>query len=168
MKGSEMLTMLVNRGVITTIGNEYFLTDRLNKLDADDDLKSNLLVMEEPEKASNMDLYPKEIRESGINKKVKAILDYCKVPGVINRNGSRFLVRSSDKFSSKALLNIVLDPAYKPEIVLKVIRDYYETIDYPKAFKRFVLEGDLISLYDDFVNGGSLDAPEKPDNQVWG
>jgi hypothetical protein len=169
MKANEILVQLINRGVVHSIKDEYFLTDRLDKMDRDDKLEANLLVMEEPVEASNMDLYPKEIREAGIAKKVEAVLDYCKVPAVIVKGNSRFLVRSADKLSKGELMSIILNVEYKPEVILKCITDYYATMEYPKAFKRFILEGDLVALYSDYIKGDtSLESPEKPDNQSWG
>lgn len=165
MKADEILVKLINLGVIHKAGNEYFLTTILNDLEATQELEDNLTI--ETNEINLSHLYPREIREASSNKKVDAVLDYCKVPLIVQRENTSFMVRSSDNTSKNILLKYLKDSNIIPSVLLTCIKDYYAFMMYPKSFKKFVTEGDLYSLYKYYENGNKLGETEIPDNTIW-
>lgn len=165
MTGKETLVELINLGIIHVLGTDnYFITDRANELFTPTEDASSITI---PEKVnvSSFALYPESIREASLENKVKVTLDYCEVPAVIERNGSRFMVRSADALTRRSFIKIMQNTEYEPEILLKSIKDYYKNIDYPKAFKRYIADGDVFSMYKYYKEGNELGSSDKPSNQ---
>lgn len=164
MKLSEIVTDLINIGVIHQVGEEYFLTDKLEEM-AKAERSTILLAVDEPEIDLNR-LYPETIRKASNSKKVLAVQDYCEVPQSRSTGSGTFLLRSNDNITQAKILKILRDKTLEPKIVLACIKDYYKTIDFPKAFKRFIAE-DFDSMYSHHAKGKKLDTDELPDNKQW-
>ena len=166
MTATQVLVELLNLGIVHKIGDEYFITTNVDKILNKTQIESNLTIPIVEVDISN--LYPETIREANIDVKLKAVLDYCEVPAIItNDTGGRFMVRSNDSATRTAMLKILKNSNYVPAVVLEVIKDYYQKIPYPKAAKRFLVEGDFESLYDYYNSGKKLDSTDKPDNTNW-
>ena len=165
MTSKEILVELINLGVVHVIGEEYFVTHRVNEIfEKTDDASS--ITLKEHQDPRDFSLYPETIRCASIENKVKTILDYCEVPEIVTRGNSKFMVRSFDGLTKTSVLKIMKNTKYVPAILLKAIKDYYAYMEFPKAFKRFVSDGDIFSMYTFYENGNSLDNPEKPNNEV--
>jgi hypothetical protein len=164
MTAQEVLIKLINLGIVHNIGDVYSITSKVTDAMDEIDEASTIAI---PVINTGGELYPQPIREASSSKKAQAVLNYCEVPGMILRSGSKFMVRSDDKQTRAAVLRLIKDQTYDPTIILKVIKDYYAYMEYPKAFKRILLEGDLDSLYKYYKEGNSLSSTEKPTNEQW-
>ena len=162
MTAEETMSKLINMGIVSKIGDTYNITSRASDLFAEEDAKNVITINEY---AVDNSLYPKEIREASMSNKVKAILDYCKVP-VVSDKGS-FMLRSNDGLTKKSILGIIQDKDISPPILLKAIRDYYTNIEFPKSFKNFVKDGDIFSIYKYYESGRVLDGNSTPNNELW-
>lgn len=166
MTAQETLIKLINIGIVHTIGDEYFITQEADNLLAKNQLEENLTVP--TVKVSISELYPETIRNASLDKKLIAVLDYCKVPAVIETDGGgKFLVRSNDGQTRTRMINILKNVEFKPSLVLQLVKDYYSFIPYPKAVKRFLGEGDFDSLYTYYAEGNRIQGTQKPGNEVW-
>lgn len=164
MSPSEILTQLINLGIVHKIEDEYVITNRVYRVLEELEIprESSINV---PKTIEINNLYPKEIREAAQSKKAEAILLYCKVP-VLSKEG--YLIHSFDGTSLNTLDAIIKNPEYDPTTLLEVIRDYYTFVDYPKGFGKFVRDGDLLTFYRWYKAGNKLGATgEKPDNTFW-
>lgn len=163
MSAEEILILMINKGLIHVIGDEYFPTS------VTDDLllknpEINVLSIEKPLKVDISNLYPEEIRLAAPSNKVEALMDYCNVPVTVsNGKGGFYTVRSDSDFIAKRVNSILSNPDINPVLLLKVIKDYYEKIDFPKSFKRFV-DDELMVLYRSYEKGDEI-VGDKPDNQ---
>jgi hypothetical protein len=163
MTASEVLTKLINIGIVHKIGEDYFLTSKINEAMDYMDLPEESVV-NLPKTIVIGELYPPEIREAPPGKKAEAILLYCKVPILSDSN---YLLHSIDGISRNQLNLILKNKEYKPDLLLKAISDYYKHTSYPKGFGKFIREGDLITLYKWYLAGNKLSGTDVPDNTKW-
>lgn len=161
----EILTLLLNKGIIHKIGESFLITDKYEQLIGSSDSGS---VIELPTVSLELSVfYPASISNVKPENRIDAILDYCKVPETVSNNGKEYFVRSFDKNTKKVINSILEDTKYKPSIVLKAIEDYYTHTDYPKSFKNFVADSDIFSVYKMYARGDSLGSTEIPDATSW-
>ena len=165
MKLNDIVVILINKGVIHKVGEEYFLTSTVNKVLSDINIHDNFTI-DERIKPSLHKLYPSSIREVSEEKKIKALLAYCKVPEVFNKNGSSYILHSVDMKSKKIIMGILYDSRYEPEKVLRVVSDYYQNTEYPKTVKTFFSDRDFETLYEMAKEGKNLKSIVKPDNDT--
>jgi hypothetical protein len=165
MTGQEVLTYLLNKGVIHKIGEDKYLpTSKVAQLTANVKV-INSLDIQAPKQPLISSLYPKEIREASEDKKVQVLLNYCNVPTMWEGPSGNYMVRSADITTNQTLLGKIYDPEVEPELLIKVIKDYYSVYGYPKSLKRFLSEGDFDTLYGDYVEGRFLEG-DLPDNKT--
>lgn len=161
----EILTLLINKGIIHKIGESFLITDKYERLIGSSDSGSTI---ELPTVSLELSVfYPSSIRDVKPSERVEAILDYCKVPETVNISGREYFVRSYDKNTRKVINSIIENSAYKPQIVLTAIEAYYTHTEYPKSFKNFVADNDIFSVYKMYDRGDSLGGTEIPDAASW-
>jgi len=166
MTQTEILNVLLNNGIIHRIGDQWLLTDLYETLMEEPD--TSILDFDEVE-VKEVTRYPDEIRLVKPSKRVDALLDYCEVPLMHTTNsGKKYPVRSSDKATRNAIEKILSDTDIEAEILLASIKDYYTNTDYPKAFKNYVKDGDIYTMYEFAKKGDTLggDALSK-DPGIW-
>lgn len=165
MKLEELIPALINMGIIHKIGDDYSITKN-HGYAPKEEVVGNTLDLGDQAVLPVTKLYPELIRNSSESKKLKAMYDHCKVPYMIQSpTGGRYTVRSNDKFTREAWIDVMQNISLDPDIVLKVISEYYTHYEYPKAFKRFIVE-DMQSAYDMYVKGETF-KNNSLDNTSW-
>ena len=165
MTQRELLSALLNHGIVHKLGDEWFLTDAYKALG---DAEVNMIEIEDVEvKAFNK--YPDEIRLVKPSLRVTAILDYCKVPRLhTTSTGRKYQVRNNDAATRAAIDKIMSNNSIDATILLRAITEYYANTDFPKSFKNFVKDNTIMETYELIKEGGSLseDAHSK-DPGIW-
>lgn len=157
MDQKSVIMHLLGKGVMHEIDGKFYFTTLFNKLLGKlKDVKTDKLDLPDvPVKPS--ELYPPTIRLVKAAARVEAILDFCQVPAIITTaDGKTYSVRNYDSKTVRTVASIVLNAKYVPSILLLAITDYYSRMDYPKSFKNFILDNDVLAMYSLYEGGKSL------------
>jgi len=162
MKKDEIIERLIHNKVIFKLKDEYYFNEDYDTLkDKKEGTTLNVNVQ-----TSLFNIYPEVIDKVAANKKLEAVYNYCKVPLKFKPDmGTPYLVRSLDKNTKEAMRVIMQNSTYTPSIVLELIKDYYKYSNYPKAFKRFIVE-DFVTAYALYESGESF-KPDKINDIKW-
>jgi len=165
MTQKDLLLELLRKGIIVEIGGEYAFTSKYEKLINDaavvEEIKDAAYLRRVEVPITAADMYPPEVINVRPALLVPAMMDYCGVP-----KKGKYLLRSYDKNTTKTIKKLVNDVNIKPDILLKAITEYYKHIEYPKSFKNFVADNDIIAMYDLYASGDSL-ASTTTDDSTW-
>lgn len=157
MTKDEIIEVLCNKGIITLIGSEYLLTEKYKEL-----LTSPNLVLEKPlvetkkldsdsilDGRTNGSDWPIEIIESSGRTRATIIMDLCEVPNMAKKG---YRLRGMTNEAINILGNIIASEV-DPSTFLDAIRIYYKYTEMPKSFKNFLLEGDVVDIYQEHIEG---------------
>lgn len=179
MNIEELIEELENLFIITRIGSEYFISQDIiksrnkpeemgspaNKSPVKAEYKE---VLSKPNPVSN---WPFEIVHSRGRKRAEAFMAYGKVPNISSVGNYR--LRGLNNDAIKVIEKLVdRNPNIKSDLLFKEVAYYYKTTEYPKTFKNFVLEGDMLDIYNEalerLANNVSRIDPDKGGNTTWG
>lgn len=166
MTQKELLVTLLDHGIIHRVGDVWFITDTYKELiEKSEEVEQNVLEIADLsfDYASN---YPDEVRLVKPDLRVTAILDYCEVPVMKNTNGKEYMVRSNDKATRTAIDKVISNKNIDATVLLESIRDYYSNSDFPKSFKNYVKDGDLMTMYKYKEDGNTIGKSEE-DDTTW-
>lgn len=178
MTGDETLKKLEELFIITKVGDSYYITEKYKTLP--EKLEFIELKAKEQEPLSNKEMIqaiqvPTEWHETIISSigrsRVVAFMDVCNIPSI---TAKRYRLRGFDKEVVKAIDKIVKDRSIKPIPFIESVKRYYATMEMPKGFKKYILEGDAMEVYEEFIelrpregDATFIDPINKP-NSTWG
>lgn len=181
----EIIKELLEKGIIVQIGGKYIITEKYQELLAQSKATPALVAVPKKsfkEVASSIDVdllmegysgdnWSSEIHEVRGRSRVTAFLDECEVP-VYSKDKS-YRLRGITKDVIATVDNIVDSPDIHPGTMIKAIKNYYKTIEFPRSVAKLFSEGEFFDLYTEYLNGdfitstkGGTDDP-KP-NESWG
>lgn len=157
MNKDEILDVLCDKGIITLIGAEYLLTEKYKEL-----LTSPTLIDAPPLEERRLDQdailngktngtdWPIEVIEATGRSRATAIMDICEIPTMASKG---YRLRGLTNEAVNILGNIVATKDIDPSTFLDAIRIYYKYTEMPKSFKNFLLEGDVLEVYKEHIEG---------------
>lgn len=172
MTKDEILVLLEDKGIILTIGEEFYLTEKYKDVLVDPKLIDKTVKAIKTLEVVNEDVitaYDESISKQKGRLRAAALMSFCKVPTwKEGPSGERYRVKSLDKDSITIINNVVENPdEFDPTAVIQVIKDYYSKTSTPRAFKNFVKD-DLFDLYQEHLNGNAIPDKSSPkDNATW-
>ena len=176
MTKDEIIDDLLKKGIVDKIGEAYFITEKYKEL-----LSNTKLVVEIPEHqlkpvknydhllnaTTNGKDWPIEILEAKGRNRAAALMNACEVPAV-SPDGS-YRLRGVSLEAVNVIGNIIESDHIDGATFIASTKLYYKRMEKPKGFKNFVLEGDALEVYNDFITGDlQKSLSTKPtDNQAW-
>ena len=156
MTHTEVLDELERLFIITRIGSEYFISqdiiERASRHDTEIPIAEKIPKTEYEEildKPEDPTRWPYQIKETKGRARVEAFMNLAKVPHRV-KNGYR--VRGLDKDCIIAIDRLVeRNPNMRVDILFSEVEFYYKSTEYPKAFKNFVKEGDMLDIYNEAI-----------------
>ena len=143
----NLINLLINKGVVHKIGEDYLLTSHFESSVESLPEGTQKLVIKNVEVEVNLQLYPEEIRKSSKVARMTALMNYCKLPTqYTTKDGYRYMIRTSTKAGLAKLDKIINDENFKPYLVIETIVRYYKTMTSPKGFSNFIVQ-DFDSFY---------------------
>ena len=142
MKLQNLVKLLINKGVVHKIGEEYFMTQNFEDAVSDlSDTTTHTLNVKVAEVEVNLQLYPEEVRKSGKAARMTALMNYCKLPTQhTSKDGYKYMLRTVTKAGLAKLDTVINDEKYEPNIVIEAITRYYKTMSSPKGFSNFLTQ----------------------------
>ena len=154
----NLIKLLINKGVVHKIGEDYLLTSHFESSVDSLPETTHKLVIKDVEVEVNLQLYPEEIRKSSKVARMTALMNYCKIPTqYTTKDGYRYMLRTSTKAGLAKLDKIMNDENFKPKLVLETIIRYYKIMSSPKGFSNFITQ-DFDAFY--------LSVVEKPEAKL--
>lgn len=175
MTGEEVLKELERLFIITKVGEDYFITTKYQSLDEKihflesvsdkSGMDYDVILNAEAEKSE----WPETVIRSEGRSRVIAVMDACQVPAISKK---KYRLRGFCKDTITQVGKIVRNPDVKPIIFIEAVRRYYLNTEMPKSFKKLIIEGDAIDIYNEFEHLSKrgdivIDPSEKP-NRTWG
>ncbi len=176
MTAEEVLKELEALFIITKISEQYFITEQYKTIEekiAFIEEKTKEQISPYVEILSTVKKNTKWIESIAQSKgrhKVIALMDACQIPGTAGV--TKYRLRGFNEDVVKAVDKLVHNTDIDPIIFIEATKQYYKTMDSPKGFKNFMLEGDAIEVYEEFANikklpSSYVDPKDKP-NSTWG
>lgn len=158
MTKDEIINVLLNKSIINEIDGTYFLTEKYKEVQ---NSSVNLTaVSSSPVKITNYDElldastngnnWPVEILESVGRTRAVAFMDACKIP-TISKKG--YMLRGVDKQALNVLGNIVENRSIHPNTLIDAVKHYYTYVECPKGIKNFLVDGDILDVYNLHIEG---------------
>jgi hypothetical protein len=176
MTKDEIIEDLIKKGIVDKISEAYFITEKYKELLS----KTNLVVeipQEQLKPIKNYDSilnsrtngkdWPVEVLESKGRNRAAALMNACEVPAS-SPDGS-YRLRGVNLEAVNVIGNLVESNSIDGGTFIEATRLYYKKMEKPKGFKNYILEGDALDVYNDFITGDlQKTLSEKPtDNQAW-
>lgn len=178
MNKDEILEVLSQLGIIVSIGEEYFVSEKYKELISLQQEITLKKVQEAERKPIDYDkilnkklantTWPTAVIEATGRLKIIALMDACSIP---HTGGKGYRLRSVTDEMSNIISNIVVDDAINPLVFMEAVRLYYQNTEMPKTFKNLVCDGDVLDLYQEHLMGTlvqSFNPESKPSNTQWG
>lgn len=160
MTKTEVIEVLLEKKLLLKVGRGYYFSESIS-------LYATGVVVEQYGENDGLKYYPSSIKNVKPKVRVDALLTECKVPYTYEKEGRRYLLRSEDKDTTTRIEEILNDVSYNPELLLQSIAEYYAHFEYPKAFKNYVAQGDLVSIYRYYAGGKSLASGTADPDMTW-
>ena len=175
MTKDEIIIELEAKGIVTQIGESFFITEKYKELL---EAQPNRVVLADIPKELNYDRilnttsngseWPVEILESTGRTRATALMNACTIPDV-SKKGYRLRGLSTDAIN--VIGNIVTSKDIDPPTFIDAIQKYYKYTEMPKGFKNLLLDGDVLDIYQEHLSGSFIKSIKKQDgsnNQKWG
>ena len=159
MTKDHIIEELCNKGIVVEISSSFYITEKYKELLLFDSKRE--LIVEAPSaqkidhdsildvKTNGKD-WPVEILESKGRERAASLMDACKIP-MSAKKGYR--LRGLTKEAVNIVGNIVDNIDIDPTTFIDAVKIYYHYTEMPKAFKNLLLEGDILNLYEEHIEG---------------
>lgn len=177
MTKDEIVDLLCDKGIVSEIAGSYHLTEKYKELLAYEGKRlvspavpktpTELNYEELLNSKTNGQDWPIEIMEATGRTRAAALMNYCEVPSM-SKTGYRLKGLSNEAVN--IIGNIIDSPDIFPNTMLEAITLYYKYTELPKSFKNFVVEGDILDVYNDHIKGelkGTLVGSNNTDQNRW-
>lgn len=158
MTKDEIIEELCAKGIIADISGNYLITEKYKELLVIEE--KNILIqapnIQKIDHDSILDVktngrdWPVEVLETKGRERAAALMDLCNIP-MSAKKGYR--LRGLTKEAVNIVGNIVDTIDIDPATFIDAIKLYYQYTDMPKAFKNLLLEGDILNLYEEHIEG---------------
>jgi len=176
MTKDEIIDKLQKLGIIAVIGDEHIITEKYKDL-----LKNSYIPLREvvlPTKdlnyktllntSTNGNDWPIQLRDTSGFARATGFCDLCEIPRFASKG---YPLRGMTQESINVLGNIIADPAICPSTFIDAVKTYYRYSEMPKAVKNLFLEGTILELYKENIEGNLKAAltgeNSKSDNSTW-
>ena len=162
MNKDEIINELSDKGIITKIGQEYIITEKYKELLSGITKIVVPTIPQTPTKLRFSDLlnpdtngsdWPSQIIEAKGRERAVALMDCCEIPATA---GSGYRLRGLNKEAINILGNIIESSDIQPSTMIESIKLYYKYTDMPKGFKNYLIEGDILEVYNEHIEGKLL------------
>ena len=161
MTKDEIIDSLCKKGIIAEIAGEYHITEKYKQLLVNEGKRvvsptvpktsTELNYEELLNTRTNGQDWPVEILESKGRSRTVALMDYCKIPSVSEKG--KYRLKGVNEEAVNIIGNIIDSPDIDPNTMIEAITLYYQYTEMPKSFKKFVLEGDILDVYNEHIEG---------------
>ena len=92
-------------------------------------------------------------------------MNICNIPAVSEKGGYR--LRGLSDQAVNIIGNIIDSTDISPATMIEAVSLYYKYTDHPKGVKNFVIEGDILDVYQEHITGELIHnlAGDKEDSQ---
>jgi hypothetical protein len=157
MSKDEIIDDLIDKGIVAVIGDNYLITEKYKELLAG----TTKVIMPEIKKAklsydellntkTNGNDWPVEILESQGRARGVALMDLCEIPTIASKG---YRLRGLDKDAINIIGNIISSLEINPPTFIEAITMYYKHTEMPKSFKNLLIEGDVLDIYNEHIEG---------------
>ena len=175
MTQDEIIKDLITKGIVDKIGDAYFITEKYKELLTQQPLRAQPESI--PTKIKNYDSllnqntngkdWPIEVLENKGRVRVTALMDVCQIP--THAPDGSYRLRGVSQEAVNVLGNISDSDEIDGTTFIAATTYYYKNMDKPKGFKNYLLEGEALDVYTEFITGElqkNLGSSDKS-NQTW-
>lgn len=180
MTGNETLEKLELLGIIALIGSEYFITEKYKDIEAGIKLtpvselpKTDRTSLLDADTIMNTetteDEWSVDIKQTAGRTRAEHFMNECGIPDIGGIAPRTYRLRGLPKECIGIIDNIVKSTDVSPKSMTDAIKMYYKYTEMPKAFKNLLLDGEVLSLYHEYISG-TLSKNIKPkdnNSQKW-
>jgi hypothetical protein len=175
MTKDEIIIKLEKLNIIAVIGKEYMITEKYKEL-----LSTSFAPLKDiPLPKQNLDYnsllnpstnggdWPIQIKETSGHARATGFCDLCEIPRFANKG---YPLRGMGKDAINILGNIIADKSICPSTFIDSVKTYYRYSEMPKAIKNLILEGVILEVYREHIEGklkSSLTGESKGENSTW-